>query len=63
MTKQEAIAHFGSVKALAETLQITPGAISQWGRFPPPGQQALLQLLTGGALRVEPEVLSRKRSA
>lgn len=50
MTKQEAIEHFGSVSALAEALEISTHAISQWGEIPEL-RQFQIEVLTGGALK------------
>jgi hypothetical protein len=53
MTTQEAIAHYGSVKALAAELNIYPQVCYQWGDYPPMGRQYELEVKTGGALKAE----------
>lgn len=52
---EDAIAFYGGrgkggVQKLADALEITHGAISQWGEFVPELQAYKLQGLTGGAL-------------
>ena len=49
MEKAHAIAHFGSVSALAEALGIAPAAISQWDAVPEL-RQYQLQVITAGKL-------------
>jgi len=58
MTKQEAIKYFGSQRALAATLGITDGAVSQWKRVPR-GVQFELHVKTGGKLSVDAEFINQ----
>lgn len=58
MTKQEAIKYFGSQRALAATLGITDGAVSQWKRVPR-GVQFELHVKTGGKLLVDAELINK----
>jgi DNA-binding transcriptional regulator YdaS (Cro superfamily) len=56
MKLEQAEAHFGNRRKLAEALGITTQAVSQWvrrGRIPK-GIAYELQALTGGALKVNP---------
>lgn len=54
MTKDEAIAAFGSQVALAKVLGMKQSSISTWGRFPPVVRQFQIERLTNGALLAEP---------
>ena len=51
MTTEEAIDHYGGVRALAYSLGLTTAAVYAWGRYPPLGRQYQLEIKTGGALR------------
>lgn len=53
----DAITYTGTATALAALLRVTPGAISQWGEFPPHGRQLQIERLTGGILKAEPGCL------
>lgn len=55
MTTAEAIKHFGTQAELARQLDISDGAIAQWGEFPPKGRQFEIQALTNGVLKAEPK--------
>lgn len=57
MTTKEVIKHFGSVKAVGFFLNIEPAAIRLWGEQPPKGRQFELELRTGGALKVDADLL------
>jgi len=57
MLKTDAIAHFGSQKALGEALGVTQPTISGWSEIVPPLQQLRLERLTGGALVADPNIL------
>ena len=62
MTKSEAIAHFGSVRALADALGLQHvQSIYQWGKEPPRARQWQIQVLTKGKLKVSKEA-SKKAS-
>jgi hypothetical protein len=58
MKKHAAIDHFGSVTALADALDVTVGAISQWGDYPPDMRQLQLERLVP-TLKAEPECQAR----
>lgn len=53
MTTQEAINHYGSVKALAEALNIWPHVIYRWGEHPPMARQYEIQVKTRNKLKAE----------
>ena len=57
MTTKEVINHFGSVKAVGHFLNIEPTAVRLWGERPPKGRQFELELRTGGALKVDADLL------
>lgn len=53
MTKQEALDWAGGTVALADRLDITPGAVSQWEKEIPQLQQYKLWQLSAGKLQVD----------
>lgn len=53
MTKQEAVNHFGSASRVAEALNLTRAAVSQWPELVPELRQLQLERITGGKLRAE----------
>lgn len=53
MTTKDAIAYYGSIKALADALGIWPHVIYRWGEHPPIARQYELEVKTKGALRAE----------
>ena len=55
MTKDQAIAQFGTQLKLAEALGIQQSAVSLWGEFPPELRQLQIEALTKGALKAGPE--------
>ena len=56
MTKQQAIKWAGSATKLARILNLSDGAVSQWGREPPMLQQYRIQSLSDNRLKVsEPQ--------
>lgn len=59
MTTQDAIKHAGGVIALASLLGITRSAVYQWGKYPPPGAQLLLERVTRKKLKAEPGCLAK----
>ena len=54
MKTTDAIEYFGTQAKLAKALNITKGAVSQWGDNVPAHRALQLEKLTGGALRAEP---------
>jgi transcriptional repressor of cell division inhibition gene dicB len=53
MRKTKVIDHFGSLQAVADALDITVSAVSQWDDIVPEGSAYKIQVVTGGALRVD----------
>lgn len=53
MTKDEAIAHFGTQQKLAERLAIKQSTVSGWVAVPL-HHQMFLERITNGALRADP---------
>ena len=53
MKKTEVVAHFGTLKAVADALGITIGAVWQWKEDLPVGRQAEIELVTGGTLKAD----------
>jgi hypothetical protein len=53
MTTQQAIMHYGSIKALADALGIWPQVIYRWGDNPPMARQYELQVKTNNALKAD----------
>lgn len=47
MTKQEAIDHFGDIRALSSVLDVWPHTIYKWGEFPPLAQQYVIHVKSG----------------
>ena len=58
MTKQEAIAYFGSQGKLARALGISQPPIVRWKKVPAYRQYQLEQI-TSGKLRMDPELVQR----
>ena len=63
MNTSDAVSHFGSVTALARALDISTSAVYQWPDIVPEGTAYKLQVLTGGALQVKPELYRRNKAA
>ena len=55
MTKDQAVAHFGTQVKLAEALGMSQGSISLWGVAPPALRQLQIEALSRGVLRADPE--------
>lgn len=60
MRKDEAIKHFGTASALADALGIRVASVSEWGEMVPEGRAYQLQVMTAGALRVDPSVYQKR---
>ena len=54
MKTKEAVAYFGSIRALAEFLNIWPHNISRWGEYVPRHRAYELEVRTGGSLKADP---------
>lgn len=55
MLTSDVIRHFGSVRAIAETLGIRRAAVYAWGKMVPPLRAAKLAEVSGGALTFNPD--------
>lgn len=53
MNTDQAVAHFGSKKKLADALGITAGAVTLWKNVIPLLRQYQIQAVTGGGLKVD----------
>lgn len=53
MTTEEAIHHYGSVKALADELDVWPHSIYKWGHQPPESRQYQIEVLSEGKLKAD----------
>lgn len=53
MTTKEAIAWYGSIKALAAAIDVWPHVISRWGEKPPMARQYELEVKTKGELKAD----------
>lgn len=55
MTTQEAVAHYGGVKKLADALGVWPQVVYAWGEYPPKSRQYELEVKTEGQLKADRE--------
>lgn len=55
MTTQEAVAHYGGVKKLADALGVWPQVVYAWGKRPPMSRQYELEVKTEGQLKADRE--------
>jgi hypothetical protein len=53
MKTEEAIAYYGSLKKLADVLDVWPQVIYQWGEKPPMSRQYELEVKTEGTLKAD----------
>lgn len=53
MKTEEAIAHYGGLKKLADALGVWPQVIYAWGAYPPMSRQYELEVKTAGSLKAE----------
>lgn len=60
MLKENVIAHFGTLTAVAEALNIRLASVSEWGEIIPKGRAYELQIITGGALQVDPALYVKR---
>lgn len=63
MKKQSVIDHFGSVRAVADALNITYQSVREWPEDVPEGRQFQIQVITKGALTVDSKLLPKKAGA
>lgn len=60
MTYDEAIQHFGTQAKLAAALGIAQPTVSCWERVIPDSYQYQIEVITGGALEVDPPLRTRR---
>jgi hypothetical protein len=58
MKTEEAVAHYGGVKKLADALGVWPQVIYAWGERPPMSRQYELEVKTDGELKADREVVN-----
>lgn len=63
MLKKDVIDHYGSVSAIAESLGITPQAVSMWPEVVPLSRQWQIEILTSGSLKADTQNHSHARAA
>ena len=61
ITKKRAIAYFGNAKKLADALEITQGAVSQWVKYVPLSKAYELEVITFGKLKVGKIIRKKSR--
>lgn len=59
MRKQTVVEHFGSEAKVAEALEISRAAVWKWPDIVPEGSAYKLQVITNGALQVDPTCYSK----
>lgn len=59
MLKSEVIKHFGKPAEVCRALDLTSGAIPQWGRVIPEKQAMRLDRITAGKLKYDPELYKK----
>lgn len=57
MTTKDVLDYFGGIKKTCLTLNIIPATIYAWGERPPKGRQFEAEVLSGGELRVDADLL------
>lgn len=53
MLKSTVLAHYGTQAAVAAALDISRAAVNKWGEVVPLEQARSLEIITGGAVRVD----------
>jgi len=61
MTKQEAVAYFGSLTGLAKALGCSLSTSGEWDKAIPMGRQYQIELATKGKLKADKPALRAKR--
>lgn len=61
MFTDEAVRHFGTKTQVAKALGLGKQAVSEWGEIVPKGRAYELQAITGGLLRVRPDLYETAR--
>lgn len=59
MLKKDAIAHFGSQKALADAIGVKQQSINDWRDVVPENRQLQIHKLTAGECPADPAVLAK----
>ena len=62
MKKKLVIDYLGSVALVAKKLNITGGAVSQWGEIIPERSALKLERITNGALKYDPTLYSKSHT-
>jgi hypothetical protein len=63
MKKKDVVKYYGTQEKVATALGLTRQAIVAWGPVVPQGQAYKLQAITGGKLKVLPELYKRRGSS
>ena len=61
MKKDYVLKHFGSMSATAKALGISFQYVFQWADLIPQGMAYKIESVTGGVLKVDPELYTKKR--
>lgn len=61
MTLAQAYEHFGTYSAIADALDISKGAITQWNGNIPENRQLELHRITKGKLKADAPILAKYR--
>ncbi len=56
MLTADALAYFGSKKAIADAIGVSPSAVSQWEELVPPLSAAKLEKASDGRLKFDPDL-------
>lgn len=54
MHKSDVYQHFGGCAGVARALEITTASVASWGEVIPQGRAYQVEVITGGALKVDP---------
>lgn len=63
MLMRTALRHYGNKIAIARALDISPAAVSKWREIVPMESATALEILTDGALKVDPRKYPRIKAA
>ena len=61
MKKDDVLKHFGSITSTARALGISFQYVFQWSELIPQGMAYKIESVTGGALKVDPSLYTKKR--
>ena len=62
MQKNDVLAHFGSITAIAKAIGVSHAAVSKWDETIPQGRAFQIEVLTGGKLKAEPPHSTQSRA-